>query len=232
MGCGCGIVGIMAYLTRAASSIVCTDKDAKTVQLCAENIDINQREYSSAEEISTRVLEWGDISGAEAIMRAFLHSKSNSGANIASSGHNFDTIIAADILYPATSGRALDLLFQTVQFILKEDGKFFLSFISRDGHQTILRLLEVASDAGFRISCIQNNTFLPPVKSCRPMMGAKLLLLTRSADAKTFNCALGGANCFIFPGLLESASRALDDSSEDEWEPPFHGINFADGDLI
>lgn len=64
--------------------------------------------------------------------------------------HLFDAIMAADIIYSCTCD-LLPVLFTTVNRLLKPEGVFWLSFVTRDGPITPRLLVAAASEAGFRI---------------------------------------------------------------------------------
>eukprot|EP00978_Attheya_sp_CCMP212_P049482 scaffold670490_cov35-Attheya_sp.AAC.1 len=120
----------------------------------------------------------------------------------------FDQVIAADVVYPSTSGEALTSLFETVDRALygstnrsnntpsdpddetREQKCFLLSFISsRDGYRTPVKLLDAATLANYQIEWVPVS--VPDVADVADnddetdhhesyeCMGAKLLRLTR-----------------------------------------------------
>jgi hypothetical protein len=139
----------------------------------------------------------------------------------------FDSIVAADIVYPDTCGPVLKALFTTVDRLLKTGGIFWLSFVTRDGARTPRQLIESASDAGFRIQALpqldaETKSKLPP------LLDARILFLTREAEAREKNAKLGCDDCSVFPGLRAAMARLDDPSSEEEWEAPFGGDESSD----
>ena len=136
--------------------------------------------------------------------------------------NQFDTVMAADVVYPATTDKILGKLFRTVDLTLKDGGVFLLSFVTRDGYRTPLRLLEAASEAGFKVDIILNSLFVTIDPTLLPpTLDAKMLVLRRDEDAADFNLLLGGESCKVFQGLRKAAEK--EDSSDEEWEAPFPG---------
>ena len=228
LGSGCGVVSVTAALHRASPFIICTDIDLDALQIAQENINLNHLDDHQGDDfISVRRLAWGDSHSIQQILSSLPDN--------ASTG-KFDTVMAADIVYPATCGETLKLLFQTVGELLIPNGKFLLSFVTRDGHHTPMTLIEAASLAGYKIDTIPSQLFVPPLDkksnskdqhgnnvTMPPMLDAKLLVLTKDVNhARQWNDNLGEESCHVFPGLKLKAQRALeDDSSVEEWEPPY-----------
>ena len=224
LGCGCGLVGVVAMATSATQSPslwVATDMDVSALQLSQENFALNGISNSglmaSIETTSghrqglfARRLEWGNQEDMNNI-------QSDLGLD------RFDCIVGADIVYPNTCGKALTDLFQTVdRFLSKQDGsKFYLSFASRDGPRTPCRLLEAAGDAGFAISSSSQTLDPDIVQRLPPLLDSKLLVIQRSENAEEENRALGRDYCTVFPGLRASMARLEEPSSEEEWDAPF-----------
>ena len=243
LGCGCGVVGIFLALHQKCSKekklVVCTDMDKNTLHVCNQNISLNAEKcafdagidgYHSA-SLKTFCLSWGDENAADNLLTMLSKHVNPVQGNINTSSPTlqFDTIIAADIIYPATCGYTLNLLFQTIDKLLEPTkGRFLLSFVTRDAHRTPINLIEAASQAGYLINIIPSERFLPKCFGKEfelpPMMDAKLLVLTKNAKSDivyNHNKRLGDDDCTVFPGLKHAAKRALEESSEEEWEPPF-----------
>jgi len=224
LGSGCGIVGCVAALTakrfrpcRDTFLFYCTDMDDDVIQLCSENIRRNNLDTTSANDsnihIAARTLLWGNKVNMISITDE---------AGI----ETFDSVIAADIVYPTTTDEILSLLFQTVNHMLKEGGIFLLSFVSRDGWKTPQRLIQAASLAKYKIEFIPYAEFIPVKwkQFLPPLLDARLLVLRRDERAENVNNQLGSDDCLIFPGLKRAmqSSSCGDDNCivHEEWIAP------------
>jgi hypothetical protein len=216
LGCGVGLVGITAMKQVQSPLLwVSTDMDKRALDLCRRNFVLNGIEVNDGHadsKVWTRTLEWGDQDRAEELLRELRR-------RVNESERFFDAVVGADIVYPSTCGKVLEYLFSTVDSLLAPFGTFWLSFATRDGPVTPSRLLEAASEAGFMVKS------LPPLsasvtKLLPPTLDSKILVMTRSADAKHYNDQLGAADCTVFPRLREMLARRDESSSEEEWEGP------------
>jgi hypothetical protein len=222
LGCGCGLVGVVAACKRAtlaatsgddSSLWVSTDMDEKALELARQNLEWNN---ISEEKSWVRNLRWGEAEQIKSLQDDLEKARQT---------RYFADIMAADIVYPSTANQILKLLFSTVEALLIQGGTFHLSFCTRDGHRTPSRLIEEASNAAFSIDV------LPPIsddikRKLPPLLDAKMLVLKRDKDARAKNEMLGGVNCRAFPGLNAAIQRAAEESSDEEWEAPA----FFDGD--
>lgn len=217
LGCGVGLVGITAMKQQAQSPLlwVSTDMDQRALDLCRRNFALNGIEVNDGHadlKVWTRTLEWGDTGRADELLGELRR-------RVNKSERFFDAVVGADIVYPSTCGKVLDCLFDTVNSLLAPGGTFWLSFATRDGPVTPSRLLEAASEAGFMVES------LPPLnasvtKLLPPTLDSKILVMTRSANAKNCNDQLGTIDCTVFPWLREMLARRDESSSEEEWEGP------------
>jgi hypothetical protein len=200
--------------------------------------------YSSSPRCHVQQLRWGDPDAIQATLsilekehhhyhhhrRQQQHEEAQkncieSATTTARLLLRFDAVVGADIVYPSTSLEILQLLFDTVDQLLSPDGSFWLSFATRDGHKTPVKLLQAASQAGFTISCVHLNDPAQQqvFKQLPPLLDSKLLVLQRNARAVELNARLGNEQCTVFPGLQRAVDAALhpQSSSDEEWEPPF-----------
>jgi SAM-dependent methyltransferase len=216
LGCGVGLVGITAMKQVQSPLLwVSTDMDQRALELCRRNFVLNGVEVNDEHadsKVWTRTLEWGDQDRANELLGELRR-------RVDESGRFFDAVVGADIVYPSTCGKVLDCLLSTVDSLLAPGGTFWLSFATRDGPVTPSRLLEAASEAGFMVQS------LPPLnasvtKLLPPTLDSKLLVMTRSANAKKYNDQLGSVDCTVFPRLREMLARRDESSSEEEWEGP------------
>jgi SAM-dependent methyltransferase len=217
LGCGVGLVGITAMKQQAHSPLlwVSTDMDQRALDLCRRNFVLNGIEVNDEHadsKVWTRTLAWGGQDRADELLRE-LRGRVNESERF------FDAVVGADIVYPSTCGKVLDCLFSTVDSLLAPGGTFWLSFATRDGPVTPSRLLEAASEAGFMVES------LPPLnasvtKLLPPTLDSKILVMTRSTNAKQRNNQLGSVDCTVFPRLREMLARLDESSSEEEWEGP------------
>jgi hypothetical protein len=232
---------------------VSTDLDEHALSLCRRNYALNgikvrdkrNNNNSTATAATTtnsssrchvQQLRWGDPEAIQATLSILekhhhrqqrQHEKSQSSSSMESATSTwplrFDAVVGADIVYPSTSLDILKHLFGTVDQLLSLEGSFWLSFATRDGHRTPVKLIQAASQAGFTISCVhmndEQNTIL---RRLPPLLDSKILVLQRNAHARELNASLGKEACTVFPGL-QRAIDALDrqSSSDEEWEPPF-----------
>jgi predicted nicotinamide N-methyase len=237
LGCGCGLLGVVAAAASRHSSSssqsspalwVSTDMDETALQLCQENYTRNGVDTTSSctdqSSVWVQKLKWGNATDIKALLEQ-LQRRPGEGSD---SAKKFDVVVAADIVYPATCGQVLADLLETVDTLLTVNGgKFYLSFCSRDGPKTPTALLAAASQAGFGISALlpedgEEND--PATIRNRPAtMGAKILVLERSDHAATLNQALGHDDCAVFPGLQAAMARLQEPVSEEEWDAPFVG---------
>jgi phospholipid N-methyltransferase len=212
--CGCGVVGVVAAVVSTSSEkqkmYVSTDMDEKALELCHENYNLNAVDTRSQVGHTIRKLTWGNVTEMQAIQDDLFHYTQTS---------KFDSVIAADIVYPSTAGQVLMALFDTVDFFLRDGGTFYLSFATRDGYHTPQRLIEAASMAGFAISA------LPPISdeiksNLPPLLDSNILLLERSNYAREVNNKLGFLDCKVFPNLKLKIQQAEEESTDEEWEAP------------
>jgi len=234
LGCGCGIAGIttaLAYSYKQQQQIedndiiiVSTDMDSKVVELCQQNIELNNIYPNNGTKIQmiAKQLKWGDESTLNKIMDETIRQEDT---NIV-----FDTIIGADIIYPDTTLLAISNLLSTVQHALRNDGNFLLSFVVRDyKFETVQKLVQAANKANFMIDSIESEAcdFIPKrwsTKYLPPVLDATLLSFTRATNAVVamHNNSLGDTNCKIFPGLKDFLQKqnATEESSVEEWDAP------------
>jgi ribosomal protein L11 methylase PrmA len=217
LGCGSGIVGITAALTARDCQrnhpklIISTDVDDDAIQLCWSNIQRNDLETTSRTSspiITARKLSWGNDEDISLIIEQV---------------GIFDSIIAADIIYPTTTDETLVLLFKTVEKTLKIGGSFLLSFVSRDGFKTPRRFVQAASSAKFRIESIPYKNFIQSdwTNFLPPLLDAVLLRLTRDENSQVWNGQLGSDTCSIFPRMKEVSQTANGNEHEnEEWTVP------------
>jgi len=252
LGCGCGIVSVTAAKLRLGKVVVCSDMDKTTLQLATENISFHKLNSEKVQEmvshnlskdfhyqdddLKTAVqlvhndviclpycLSWGNQKHIQQL-QSFLQISSF--INSDSPKRYFDTILAADIIYPNTCGPTLKLLFQTVDALLSPlHGKFIVSFVTRDNHRTPLKLISAATEAGYSFDLIPNEIFCPKdvENKLPPLMEAKLLVLTKNENAVEVNATLGSMTCRVFPGLIEQQKEAVLQAErvKEEWTPPF-----------
>ena len=209
LGCGCGMVGILSSKAHTHRLWVSTDRDEQALDMCRKNYVLNEM---NAEQLLAWYLEWGNESHIQNLVDKL--------AKRCPGKDRFDAIVGADIVYPATCGQILHALLGTVSSLLSYDGTFWLSFATRDGAKTPMKLIAAASDAGFFID------MLPPLDSDQksklpPLLDSKMLLLRRHPEARQLNAALGTPSCKVFPGLQAAIARMEEPSSEEEWEAPF-----------
>ena len=216
LGCGIGIVGITAALTSYACRpedpliLFSTDVAEDVLQLCTANIQRNDLSHNPNVFIAARKLSWGQNTDITAIME-------EAGLD------GFDSVIAADIVYPTTTDETLSLLFKTVDQALKIGGSFFLSFVSRDGFKTPRRFVQASSQAKYKIEYIPYKDFIKPnwANFLHPLLDATLLLLTRDEHAHIWNDQLGSDDCLIFPGMKRASLASRDGVDvKDEWIAP------------
>ena len=208
MGCGIGKVGKVAALAQVSPVVVCTDCDERALQLA----DCNLRDQLIPEActIGTRRLRWGDEAAADAITEEFL------------SGECFETIVAADIVYPATTAHVLALLFGSVRRLLRAGGSFFCSFVERDW-RTPMVLVDAAEKARFSIDIVPDTAFIQDQdqEQLPPMMGARMLHF-KALGTDDVAEVIGLDACPVFPGLRARYAASLEASLEEpeEWTMP------------
>jgi hypothetical protein len=229
LGCGCGISSIVAAITQCANYIVCTDVDSDALALCQKNLSsyfFKNREKNDQVHICVQRLPWGDVEAMDGVLSRLSSRKKEESNNYAPRKSLFDIAIGADIVYPSTSGPTLNLLLQSVNHMLDPiTGVLLLSFISRDGFRSPLRLIQSCNENGFKIEVIDQSSFCCPLTTnLPPLMGAKLLCLRPCSKTEAIknNEALGGEDCKIFPGIRKAYLHFLEDTYEEEWDaPPF-----------
>ena len=212
LGCGCGLVGVVGKLACQNILWVSTDMDDKALDLVRHNCELNG---ISPEFAWVRKLKWGDEGQIKTIKEDLDKVQQIK---------QFQAIVAADVVYPATASQVLTLLFETVDNLLVSDGTFYLSFCTRDGYRTPQRFIQVASQAGFHISALNYQLDDEVKKNLPPLLDAKILVLRRG-DING-NDLLGLQDCRVFPGLQDAIQRAAEESSDEEWDAPA----FVDGD--
>jgi ribosomal protein L11 methylase PrmA len=217
LGCGVGVVGLVSTKANSHKLWVSTDGDESALEMCRKNFVLNE---IPSRNVRVRKLQWGNEEQTSQLLDD-LKMVSDEATS------PFDSIVAADIVYPDTCGPVLKALFTTVDRLLKTGGIFWLSFVTRDGARTPRQLIESASDAGFRIQALpqldaETKSKLPP------LLDARILFLTREAEAREKNAKLGCDDCSVFPGLRAAMARLDDPSSEEEWEAPFGGDESSD----
>jgi SAM-dependent methyltransferase len=214
LGCGVGLVGVTAVHARPASIAlwVSTDMDERSLKLCRGNFRLNGTHTDEPNSRAwVRPLPWGDSMRIQGLLRDV---RDRTGKD------RFDEAFGADIVYPSTPDLVLSQLLSTVDALLRPGGTFWLSFATRDGSKTPLRLIEAASRAGFIVDSLDpidgaTRRLLPP------LLDSKVLSLRRDQQARTRNQELGKDSCRVFPGLQAQVKKLEDDSSEEEWEAPF-----------
>mmetsp|Transcript_52863 Transcript_52863/g.158227 ORF Transcript_52863/g.158227 Transcript_52863/m.158227 type:complete len:273 (-) Transcript_52863:188-1006(-) len=114
LGAGLGLCGIVAHHL-GAERVVLTDADTNALQEMRRNVNANRRDDDEADDpsICCSQLRWGSPRPDHPFKQSF-------GA--------FDTILAADVIYAEES---VQLLFDTVDMLLKTDGQFLLSWLTR-----------------------------------------------------------------------------------------------------
>jgi predicted nicotinamide N-methyase len=212
LGCGCGLVGVVGKLTLQNVLWVSTDMDDKALELARHNCELNGIPPDCA---WIRKLKWGDEGQIKSL---------NDDLDKMQQSRQFQAIVAADIVYPATANQVLQLLFETVDNLLASDGTFYLSFCTRDGYRTPQRFIQVASQSGFHIAGLNYQLNEEVKKKLPPLLDAKILVLRRG-DVNE-NGSLGLLDCLAFPGLQAAIQRAAEPSRNEEWDPPA----FVDGD--
>lgn len=108
LGCGSGVSGLALLLTgqnNSPSSLLFTDSDPASLELCERNCKSNL--LPDNDRYSIAKLTWGDDSHLEC---------------------SFDVVLATDVLYDISS---LKLLLLTVDRVLTENGHFVLAHIPR-----------------------------------------------------------------------------------------------------
>jgi Lysine methyltransferase len=219
LGCGVGLVGVTAVHARPSSIAlwVSTDMDERSLRLCRRNFQFNGTDTDKPNSRAlVRPLPWGDSTRIQSLL-CDLQDRTGM--------ERFDEAYGADIVYPSTSDDVLCQLLSTVDALLRPGGTFWLSFATRDGSKTPLRLIEAASSSGFIVDALDPiddaiRRLLPP------LLDSKVLALRRDQHARKRNQELGKASCRVFPGLrAEIKKREEEPSSEEEWEAPF-----SDGD--
>lgn len=212
LGCGCGLVGVTAKLAHQNLLWVSTDMDGKALEITRQNYQINGMASDDAMVLN---LKWGDKDQIQLLQDELAKTRSS---------RQVPAVVAADIVYPSTANQVLRLLFDTVETLLAPSGTFYLSFCTRDGFRTPLRLIQAASQAGFQISALSYQLAPDVKRKLPPLLDAKLLVLHRGDVIG--NELLGGLDCPVFPGLHAAIQRSAEESSDEEWEPPA----FVDGD--
>ena len=219
LGCGVGLAGVTALRSTTVQLWVSSDVDERSLNFCRENYQLNGFEVSdmmddpSPSRAWVETLAWGDAERATQVLERL---KARTGKV------RFDAVVGSDIVYPSTSGPALQQLFESVDQLLRPDGTFWLSFATRDGIRTPLRLLEAASRAGFAVDRADPLP-LSLIQRLPPLLDSVLLRLHRDASAATnHNALLGGPMCHIFPRLRDTQRRLNEElSSDEEWDAPF-----------
>jgi hypothetical protein len=216
LGAGVGLCSAVAIRAGACTRLCTTDVAEPVLELASQNLQVAASAAASARArsvpLSVDLLNWGD----EAQIKQVL----------AASGSRFDTVIAAEVIYPDIDVPTLRNLFKTVDMTLVQGGAFICAFVERSA-PFVMRMLEVASSTGWELALIPSTDFLPRSQSAattRPHAteGAKLLKFTRRAAAAGCNHAVGEVGCAIFPGLkarLQRMARAAQEA--EEWVAPF-----------
>lgn len=106
IGCGSGVSGLalLKYATDEPTSILFTDSDPASLELCGNNCGRNLSSIDKRYSIAH--LEWGDSLGVE----------------------KFDTVLATDVVYDISS---LDPMLYTVSKVLSTNGCFVLAHVPR-----------------------------------------------------------------------------------------------------
>jgi SAM-dependent methyltransferase len=229
VGCGVGLVGVAALLTSPPPSIalwVSTDADDRSLRLCRRNFDLNgietEDEISASSSLASsscrswvRRFRWGDEARAGELLDEL---RSRTGRD------RFDAVVGADVVYPSTSDRVLLSLFSSVDAVLMAGGTFWLSFATRDGTKTPVRLIEAASRSGFAVDALDEAIDDAARHRLPPLLDSRLLVLRRDPRAREKNVALGGVGCRAFPGLRAAVKKLEEDPwSDEEWDAPFVG---------
>ena len=151
-----------------------------------------------------------------------------------------DYIWGADIIYPTTCNEVIDLLFNTIQTLLCPiRGVLILSFCTRDGYKTPIRLLQAATKAGYALiqsissgnnnnnnNDRNNNDDMDSIKSqysklLPPLLDSQLLIFQRRSDeedaaAATINACIGTEECTIFPKLYQQQANAIEQQQNNQ----------------
>jgi hypothetical protein len=220
LGCGCGLVGIAALRSAIVANRPClwvaTDMDDHALNLSRTNFCLNGVSVDGpSSRVWTRTLSWGCDEHADHILDQLATR------NGGSKNTRFSSIAGADLVYPSTCEKSLQDLFRTVDYMLEDEGMFYLSFASRDGPRTPCKLIETASDAGFAISALSKNIDPSILRRLPPLLDSQILVLRRSNSARSINAALGTDECVVFRGLQASVLRLLEESSGEEWDAPY-----------
>lgn len=206
LGAGAGLCGILASRLGTANVII-TDRDDDSLDLIRRNIEAN-RPTEPCGEIQAARLPWGD----EECM-------------VALSAQSVDMVIGSDILYPSIPQEVVDLLFSTARRLLRPRGRLVLSFIARDGKQTLRAMLHSAKRERFSLEKMLNGS---DVRGCRPestSLGARIFVFSSAEGSSTCEAVEEGAVFDqavdrLLPGVWQDPEPRSDDS-EEEWEAPF-----------
>lgn len=253
LGAGVGLCSAVAIRAGACTRLCTTDVAGPVLELASQNLQVAASAAESAIRVKTTVsasqccaltvclpasaaasararsvpwsvalLDWGDEAQIKRILGA--------------SGSRFDTVVAAEVIYPDIDAPTLRKLFKTVDMTLVHGGAFICAFVERSA-PFVMRMLEVASSEGWELALIPSAGFLPRSQSetsisdggettgarLHATEGAKLLKFTRrAAAAGCCNHAVGELGCAIFPGLkarLQRMARAAQEA--EEWVAPF-----------
>lgn len=128
LGAGLGLCGIVAHHL-GAKRVVITDGETHALRAMRGNVEANRLDESS---ISCHQLLWGSSSPDHPFLAAF---------------GTFDTILAADVVY---AREGVELLFETVAMLLKPNGRFVLSWITRWNNIPEDHVLGAARTRNFR----------------------------------------------------------------------------------
>jgi precorrin-6B methylase 2 len=205
LGAGAGLCGVVASQLRT-KSVILTDRDPDSLDLLRRNADANK-----AGDVHVARLPWGD----EECVAALPTSR---GA--------VDIVLGSDVLYPSIPQAVVDLLFETARSLLRPEGagRLVLSFIARDGKQTLRAMLRSAKKAGFQLDEMIEAEC---VRSSRPestSLGARIFIYSSPpADG-----SLSEEHAMAFDRTVDSSLPAVwedpppgSSDSEEEWEAPF-----------
>ena len=224
LGAGVGLCSAVAIQAGACGHHCTTDMADPVLELASQNLQVAANAANAANaraksvEWSVAQLNWGDEAQIDGILRALPHPAH-------ANETRFDTVFAAEVIYPDIDVQTLNQLFKTVDLMLVTGGAFICAFVERNA-LSVTRMLEVAGKTGWQLDLIPSTDFLPRYESStatrvHAMEGAKLLKFTRAAQGGCNN-GLGEADCSIFPGLKARLQRMTRAAQEvEEWVAPF-----------
>lgn len=224
LGAGVGLCSAVAIRAGACDHLCTTDMAAPVLELASQNLQVAAnaaKAGAKSVEWSVAQLNWGDEAQIDRILRALPHPTH-------ANETRFDTVLAAEVIYPDIDLPTLHQLFKTVDLMLVTGGAFICAFVERNA-PSVMRMLEVAGKTGWQLDLIPSTNFLPSSESSaatrvHAMEGAKLLKFTRAVQG--CNNGLGELDCAIFPGLKARLQRMARTAHEvEEWVAPFATVD-------